>query len=70
VAEISEGEVTMHPVPPRRAACSISADPVAFFLVAVGRRSQWGQIARGRLVAWGPRPWLGLRLTRLFPSPG
>ena len=53
----------------RRPAVTVSADPVAFLLVAYGRASQWSAIARGRLLAWGRRPWLALRLTRYLVTP-
>ncbi|MFN2608646.1 MAG: hypothetical protein ABR511_12275 [Acidimicrobiales bacterium] len=49
--------------------CHLSADPVAFLLVSWGRTSQWPAIARGRLLAWGRRPWLGLRLRSLLRNP-
>jgi uncharacterized protein (TIGR03083 family) len=38
--------------------CRISADPVAMMHVVYGRRSQWSEVVRGRLVAFGRRPWL------------
>ena len=49
--------------------CHVSADPVAMLLVAYGRRSQWGPALTGKLVAWGRKPWLGLRLTRYLVAP-
>lgn len=49
--------------------CWISADPVAFLLVGYGRTGQWGQIARGRIVAGGRKPWLGFEFSRLITSP-
>jgi len=49
----------------RRADCHLSADPAALLLVGWGRKSQWGAIARGQLVAWGPKPWLGPRFRSL-----
>jgi uncharacterized protein (TIGR03083 family) len=49
--------------------CRLTVDPVAFLLVLYGRRSQWPGILRGQLVAWGRRPWLGLRFQRLFVRP-
>ncbi|MEU9992639.1 maleylpyruvate isomerase family mycothiol-dependent enzyme [Streptomyces sp. NPDC048045] len=48
--------------------CVIIADPVAFLLVGYGRTGQWGQVLRGRLVAGGRRPWLGLRFAGLLTS--
>ncbi len=68
--EIDRGDVSVVPVPSGRVACRLSADPVALLLVALGRESQWREIARAKLVAYGRRPWLALRLTTLFPSPG
>lgn len=49
--------------------CWISADPVAFLLVGYGRAGQWGQIARGRMVAGGRKPWLATEFSRLITSP-
>lgn len=49
--------------------CTISADPVAFLLVGYGRTGQWGEIARGKLVAGGRKLWLGLSFGRLLTSP-
>jgi uncharacterized protein (TIGR03083 family) len=49
--------------------CHISADPVALALVAYGRLSQWGPVAKGKLFAWGRRPWLALRFKALFFNP-
>lgn len=55
--------------PAGRADCHISADPVALMLVSYGRTSQWSPVLRGQMLAWGPKPWLGLRLTKFLVSP-
>ena len=55
--------------PDGTADCRISADPVAFLLVSYGRISVWGPVLRGRMVAWGRRPWLGLKLPSLLRNP-
>jgi len=49
--------------------CHLSVDPAAFLLVSWGRVSQWPAIAKGQLLAWGRRPWLGLRLRALLRNP-
>lgn len=49
--------------------CWISADPAAFLLTGFGRSGQWSQILRGRIVAGGRRPWLGMRLGSLITGP-
>lgn len=49
--------------------CYISADPAAFVLVFWGRRSQWPAIATGKLMAWGRKPWLGVRFASLLRHP-
>lgn len=53
----------------RRVDCRLVVDPVGFLLVGWGRRSLWAAIARGHMVAWGRRPWLGLRLRELVRNP-
>jgi uncharacterized protein (TIGR03083 family) len=65
----NDGSVTVEDPPTRRADCYLSADPVAFFLVAFGLVSQWRPIAQGKLVAWGRKPWLALKFKSYFPSP-
>lgn len=49
--------------------CHLSVDPATFLLVAWGRTSQAGGIAKGRLLAWGRKPWLGLKLRRVLRNP-
>jgi hypothetical protein len=49
--------------------CHISADPVAFLMVFWKRQSQWTAIAKGQLMAWGRKPWLGPRLRPLLRNP-
>lgn len=52
-----------------RADCTLSVEPVAFFLLGYGRMSQWPLMAQGRLMAYGRKPWAALRLTKFFVSP-
>lgn len=49
--------------------CSISADPVAFLLVATGRLSPWAAMALGLLGAGGARPELALSFLSYFVFP-
>ena len=53
----------------RRVDCHILADPVAFFMVFWDRQSQWNAIAKGQLIAWGRKPWLGLKFRSLIRNP-
>lgn len=55
--------------PAGRADVHISFDPVGYLLVAYGRRNAAWAVLSGALLAWGRRPWLGLRLPRLIDSP-
>jgi uncharacterized protein (TIGR03083 family) len=48
---------------------TISADPVALLLVFYRRQSQWSPILRGRMAAWGRRPWLAFTLVDRFHAP-
>ena len=63
------GTATVGPSQPGAADCRLTVDPLPFLLLVYGRRSRWPGILRGQLVAWGPRPWLGLRFQRLFVRP-
>jgi uncharacterized protein (TIGR03083 family) len=68
VVTIQEGELAVsHDREP--VDCHVSADPVALLLVAYGRRTQWVPILTGKLLAWGRKPWLGLRLVRYLVAP-
>lgn len=53
----------------RRVDCHISADPVAFLMVVWARQSQWTAIGKGKLMAWGRKPWLGPQLRSLIRNP-
>jgi hypothetical protein len=62
--ELHIGGPTSQPVD-----CHILADPAALLLITSGRKSQWGAIAKGQLMAWGRRPWLGPRFRSLMRNP-
>jgi hypothetical protein len=38
-------------------------------LVGYGRISQWGPMGRGKLLAYGRKPWLALKLSKLLRNP-
>jgi len=64
-----DGRLEVRPGSPLKADCRISADAPAFLLVMYRRQSQWRPIFRGRLAAWGRRPWLALNLADKFYKP-
>lgn len=49
--------------------CVISADPVIYLMVVYGRMPVSVALLCGGIVAWGRRPWLGLRFKGLFFNP-
>lgn len=61
-----DGALVVTPGPARDADCRISGDARAVMFVTYHRKSQWGEIALGSLVAYGRKPWLGLRFADLF----
>jgi hypothetical protein len=63
------GALTIEAPSSTRVDCHISADAVAFLLVAWGRQSQWEAIAKGKLLAWGRKPWLGPKFRSLLRNP-
>jgi uncharacterized protein (TIGR03083 family) len=62
----NDGALSVEDPSPRLVDCHISADPVAFLLVAWARQSQWTAIATGKLLAWGRKPWLGPKFRSLM----
>ena len=69
VCRFDGGTLTVTATPAGPVDCHIAADPVTFLLVAYRRVPQWRPILRGKLRAWGRRPWLALRFTRLVGPP-
>ncbi|MFF7468606.1 maleylpyruvate isomerase family mycothiol-dependent enzyme [Streptomyces sp. NPDC008092] len=66
---LADGTVEVAPEPRDRPDCTILIDPVAFLLIALGRRNPWLAMARGQVFAFGRKPWLGPRFPALFVAP-
>jgi uncharacterized protein (TIGR03083 family) len=49
--------------------CRMNCEPVAMLLVSYGRISPWMPAAKGQIVAWGRKPWLGLQFPKLLVAP-
>lgn len=69
IVRLEDGAVHVEPPGTQKIDCHLSADPVAFLLIGYGRLNQWRAISRGKLYAWGRRPWLGPQLKGLFYNP-
>lgn len=67
--DLTGGTVVVTEGLPQRPDCTLLIDPVAFLLIALGRRSPWRAIARGQVFARGRKPWLGPRFPTLFTAP-
>ncbi|MER7834764.1 maleylpyruvate isomerase family mycothiol-dependent enzyme [Streptomyces sp. NPDC096040] len=66
---LADGAVRVAAGPLERPDCTILIDPVAFLLIALGRRNPWLAMARGQVLATGRKPWLAPRFPTLFTSP-
>ena len=66
---LADGAMSVTAGPPDRPDCTILIEPVAFLLIALGRRNPWRAIALGQIAAWGRRPWLAPRFPYLFTAP-
>jgi hypothetical protein len=53
---------------PRRVDCHVLADPRAFLLQGIGLAPMWKLALTGRMLSYGRRPWLALKLPRLLPA--
>lgn len=49
--------------------CTLSIEPATFLLMALGRSSPTTAIVRGRVYAWGRKPWIGPRFPAYFTAP-
>jgi uncharacterized protein (TIGR03083 family) len=67
--QFQDGTLTTDRTGLSAADCRVNADAVAFLLIFYGRMSLWNGIARGKVLAYGRRPWLGLGLKRMFATP-
>lgn len=65
-AEIHDQSLRITTERPGTIDCHISADPAVYLLVGYGRISQIKPILVGKVVAYGKKPWLGLRFARIF----
>ncbi|MEU1366971.1 maleylpyruvate isomerase family mycothiol-dependent enzyme [Streptomyces sp. NPDC005803] len=65
----TDGTAAVDHALPDRPDCTISIEPVTFLLMALGRSSPVGAMARGRVLAWGRKPWLGPRFPAFFTAP-
>jgi hypothetical protein len=66
---LRDGKLEVTKDAPDRIDCRISADPLEYLLVGYGRKNKWGPIATGNIVAYGRKPWLSLKLAKLFQTP-
>lgn len=66
---VADGAVRVTAEPLDRPDCTIVVEPVAFLLIALGRRNPWAAMAKGQVLAHGRRPWLAPRFPALFVAP-
>lgn len=62
----SEVGVTVERSRPPRADLHISAEPVTNLLVGYRRIPRWSAVLKGRIVAWGRKPWFAARFDSLL----
>jgi hypothetical protein len=66
---VVDGTMTIALSTERKVDCRISAEPLNYLLIGFGRRSQYLAILKGSVVAWGRKPWLGVKFGKLFVAP-
>lgn len=69
VFRFADGDLVVEPSPTGPVDCHLSVDPEAFLLVAWARIGLGPAILRGQLLAWGRKPWLGLKLRSWMRNP-
>lgn len=63
------GVLSIDDAAPRPVDCKLSVDPATYLLVGYGRIGQWGPTFKGKVLAWGRKPWLSLKLGKLIANP-
>lgn len=66
---IGDGRLAVEREPQGRVDCRISARGHELMLVLYGRLGPYAPALKGRMFAYGRRPWWGLRLPRCFRAP-
>lgn len=66
ILEFDDGNLRVGGADGRSVDCRLSVDPAVFLLLTFGRTGPWRPMLKGKLAAWGRRPWLGALLPRLF----
>lgn len=69
VIAIDDGRVRVLDRPDGKVDCRITVDAAPFFLLTWNRAGQWRSVLRGRLIAWGRRPWMAGRLRTVVRNP-
>lgn len=70
VFDVADGTLTVRPAPVTGPVdCHLWADPAAFLLVFYSRTTPVRPALRGRILAWGRRPWLGFALPGYLRRP-
>lgn len=64
-----DGDLGVTGAAPGPVDCHLSVDPAAFLAVAWARTGQWPPILKGKLLAYGRKPWLGLKLRGYIRNP-
>ncbi|HEY7873972.1 MAG TPA: maleylpyruvate isomerase N-terminal domain-containing protein [Actinomycetota bacterium] len=65
----ADGALSVGHAAPGPVDCKLSVDPATYLLVGYGRIGQWGPTLTGKVVAYGRKPWLGLKLGKLIATP-
>lgn len=65
----ADGQAEVQLTPSGRYDCRLSVDPTAMLLVSYGRQGPLRPALTGKIVAWGRKPWLGLRFPTLLTNP-
>ena len=63
------GALSIDDAPPRPVDCRLSVDPATYLLVGYGRTGQYPAALKGKIMVWGRKPWLGLKLGTLIANP-
>ena len=63
-----DGVLQIEPANEQRVDCRLSVDPATYLLLSFNRISPTIPTLKGKIVAWGRRPWLAVKMASLFKT--
>jgi uncharacterized protein (TIGR03083 family) len=68
ILAFDDGVLRIEPADGQRVDCRLTVDPATYLLLSFNRIGSTIPTLRGKIVAWGRKPWLAVRMASLFKT--